>query len=79
VFPIHATAAATDLDRALRWFAEKLGLVPEREDEAGIWFRFAGDAWLYVYGTPSAARVAGHHRGAKPVRTLLASPGGGHA
>jgi catechol 2,3-dioxygenase-like lactoylglutathione lyase family enzyme len=53
-FPIHATAAALDLARARRWFEEKLGLVPEREDEGGTWYDFAGDTWLYLYGTPSA-------------------------
>lgn len=53
-FPIHATAAAVDLARARRWFEEKLGLVPDREDEGGVWYRFAGDTWLYLYGTPSA-------------------------
>ena len=53
-FPIHATAAAIDLARARRWFEEKLGLVPEREDPGGVWYRFAGDTWLYLYGTPSA-------------------------
>jgi catechol 2,3-dioxygenase-like lactoylglutathione lyase family enzyme len=53
-FPIHATAAAIDLDRARRWYAEKLGLLPEREDGGGVWYRFAGDTWLYLYGTPSA-------------------------
>jgi catechol 2,3-dioxygenase-like lactoylglutathione lyase family enzyme len=53
-FPIHATAAAIDLDRARRWFEDKLGLVPEREDEGGVWYRFAGGTWLYLYGTPAA-------------------------
>lgn len=53
-FPIHATAAAVDLERARRWYAEKLGLVPEREDPGGVWYRFAADTWLYLYATPSA-------------------------
>lgn len=53
-FPIHATAAAADLGRARRWYEETLGLVPEREDPGGVWYRFAGGTWLYVYGTPSA-------------------------
>jgi catechol 2,3-dioxygenase-like lactoylglutathione lyase family enzyme len=53
-FPIHATAAAVDLDRARRWYEDKLGLVPAREDPGGVWYRFAGETWLYLYGTPSA-------------------------
>ena len=53
-FPIHATAAALDLDRARLWYELKLGLVPEREDPGGVWYRFGGDTWLYLYATPSA-------------------------
>ncbi len=53
-FPIHATAAAGDLARARAWYEEKLGLVPEREDPGGVWFRFAGETWLYLYETSSA-------------------------
>jgi catechol-2,3-dioxygenase len=53
-FPIHATAAAIDLDRARQWYEEKLGLVPEREDPGGVWYRFGGETWLYLYATPSA-------------------------
>ena len=53
-FPIHATAAAIDLDRARRWYQDKLGLVPEREDPGGLWYRFARDTWLYLYGTSAA-------------------------
>lgn len=53
-FPLHATAAAIDLGRARRWYEEKLGLVPEREDPGGVWYRFGGETWLYLYGTPSA-------------------------
>jgi catechol-2,3-dioxygenase len=53
-FPISACAAASDLDRARRWYEEKLGLVPEHEDQGGVWYRFGGETWLYLYGTPSA-------------------------
>ena len=53
-FPIHATAAASDLARARRWYQEQLGLLPEKEDPGGVWYRFAGDTWLYLYGTASA-------------------------
>ena len=53
-FPIHATAAAVDLVRARAWYQEQLDLTPEREDPGGTWSRFAGDTWLYLYGTPSA-------------------------
>jgi catechol-2,3-dioxygenase len=53
-FPIHATAAAVDLARAKTWYQERLGLLPEREDPGGVWYRFARDTWLYLYATPSA-------------------------
>lgn len=53
-FPIHATVAASDLDRARTWFEEKLGLKPQEQDAGGFWFRFAGETWLYVYQTGSA-------------------------
>ena len=53
-FPIHATAAASNLDRARRWYEERLGLIPEKEDMGGVWYRFAGDTWLYLYATGSA-------------------------
>ena len=52
-FPIHATVAATYLERARRWYEEKLGLKPEREDPGGAWYQFAADTWLYLYGTTS--------------------------
>jgi catechol-2,3-dioxygenase len=53
-FPIYATAAALDLGRARRWYELKLGLVPEREDPGGVWYRFGADTWLYLYATPTA-------------------------
>lgn len=53
-FPISARAAAIDLARARQWYSDKLGLAPEREDMGGVWYRFGGDTWLYLYGTPSA-------------------------
>ncbi|MEO8229593.1 MAG: VOC family protein [Chloroflexota bacterium] len=53
-FPIHATAAAADLARARAWYEQKLGLTPDREDPGGVWYRFAGETWLYLYGTSSA-------------------------
>jgi extradiol dioxygenase family protein len=45
-FAVHATLPASDLDRARRWYEEKLGLKPVREDEVGVWFEFAGSRLL---------------------------------
>jgi catechol 2,3-dioxygenase-like lactoylglutathione lyase family enzyme len=53
-FPVNATAAASDLDRARRWYEERLGLEPEHATPGGVWYRFAGETWLYLYVTPSA-------------------------
>ncbi len=53
-FPVSARAAAVDLDRARRWYEDRLGLMPEREDAGGAWYRFGGETWLYLYATPSA-------------------------
>jgi catechol-2,3-dioxygenase len=53
-FPISARAAAIDIDRARQWYADKLGLTPEHEDPGGVWYRFGGETWLYLYGTASA-------------------------
>lgn len=53
-FPVYATVAASDLERATTWYRDRLGLEPERTDPGGAWYRFGGDTWLYVYVTPSA-------------------------
>jgi len=53
-FPISARAAAVDLDRARQWFQDKLDLTPDQSDPGGHWYRFGGETWLYLYGTPSA-------------------------
>lgn len=53
-FPIYATAAAADLERARAWYEQRLGLTPAREDPGGVWYQFGGETWLYLYATPSA-------------------------
>lgn len=53
-FSISARAAAGDLERARRWYEEKLALLPEHEDPGGVWYRFGAETWLYLYRTPSA-------------------------
>lgn len=53
-FPISARAAAIDLDRARGWYEEKLGIVPDRQDPGGLWYRFGGETWLYLCATPAA-------------------------
>jgi catechol-2,3-dioxygenase len=53
-FPISSRIAAIDLDRAVAWYEKALGLTPERTDPGGVWYRCAGDTWLYLFATPSA-------------------------
>jgi len=53
-YPIHATVAASDLDRARAWYESKLGLVPAMEDPGGLWYRFGDGTWLSVYRTDAA-------------------------
>lgn len=36
---MYATLPATDLERARRFYAEKLGLTPESELPGGLWYR----------------------------------------
>jgi len=54
-FPVHATGAASDIGRAKKWFAEKLGIAPKNEDPGGgLWFEFGDGTWLSIYPTGSA-------------------------
>ncbi len=47
--PLHAVLPASDLDRAKRWYSEKLGLEPVSEDDYGGVRYEAGGATLLVY------------------------------
>ena len=52
-FPIHASLAAADLARARAWYAERLGLLPEREYEGILVYRL-GPSPFTVYQTAFA-------------------------
>ena len=52
--PLTATLPAHDLDRAKRWYEEKLGLTPTMDlGVAGQLYSTGGSTWL-IYETPSA-------------------------
>ena len=53
-FPIHASVAAVDLNRAKAWYADKLDLTADIEDREGIWYQFADGTWLHAYETAFA-------------------------
>jgi catechol 2,3-dioxygenase-like lactoylglutathione lyase family enzyme len=56
--PIHAALPATDVERARRFYAEKLGLTPESELADGLFYNCAGTRFL-VY--PSRGAASGTH------------------
>ena len=58
-YPIHATLPATDLERAKRFYSEKLGLTPESEAPGGIFYRCGGDTRFLVF--PSGGTASGQH------------------
>ena len=55
----HTTLPAADLDRAKKFYAEKLGLTPATEAPGGIFYEVAGGTRFILYPTPNPAR-AGH-------------------
>lgn len=55
-YPIHATLPATDLERAKRFYSEKLGLTAESDTPEGVFYR-SGDTRFLVF--PSSGRPAG--------------------
>ena len=55
----HTTLPAADLQRAKKFYAEKLGLSPATESEGGIFYEIAGGTRFILYPTPDPTR-AGH-------------------
>ena len=52
-YPAHATIAASDLERAKTWYADKLGLKPTNEDPGGVYYEYAGTSFA-LFPTPFA-------------------------
>lgn len=45
--PLHPVLSASDLERAKRWYSDKLGLVPVNEDEyGGVQYETGGGTFL---------------------------------
>ena len=57
-YPIHATLPATDLERAKRFYTEKLGLTAESEAPEGVFYR-SGDTHFLLF--PSGGTASGTH------------------
>lgn len=52
--PLFASLPAHDIERAKRWYEEKLGLTPVLDTgPGGLLYRSGGSQWL-IYQTPSA-------------------------
>ena len=51
---IYPTIPAKDINRAKQFYADKLGLTPEKEDEThGLMYK-SGGCWFYLYQTQFA-------------------------
>jgi predicted enzyme related to lactoylglutathione lyase len=57
--PIYASLPAADLERAKRFYAEKLGLTPESELPGGLFYRCGKDSRFSVF--PSEGEASGTH------------------
>ena len=57
--PIHAALPVTDMERARRFYAEKLGLVPEVELPDGLFYRCGSGTRFLLF--PSQGAGSGSH------------------
>jgi catechol 2,3-dioxygenase-like lactoylglutathione lyase family enzyme len=55
----HTTLPVVDIDRAKRWYEEKLGLTPSTENPGGAFYELGGGTRFILYPTPNEAR-GGH-------------------
>ncbi len=55
----NATLPAADLERARRWYAEKLGLEPVEESPGGLAYDGAGGTRFVLY--PTETKASGAH------------------
>jgi len=57
--PVHAALPASDLERAKRFYAEKLGLTPQSEMPGGVFYECGAGTRFLVY--PSGGTASGTH------------------
>ena len=53
-FPLYAYFPARDLERARRFYEDKVGLKPQQEIAGGIVYAFANGTEAFLYLTPNA-------------------------
>jgi len=54
---MYATIPAADLDRARRWYQEKLGISPRAEEPMGVIYDLGGGTGFLLYSTPNAGQA----------------------
>jgi len=54
---VLATIPASDLDRATRWYDEKLGLKPVMKTDGGVMYQAANGTGFFIYPTPNAGEA----------------------
>jgi predicted enzyme related to lactoylglutathione lyase len=52
--PLYAYFPASDLDRARRFYEEKLGFVPKSVNKGGVTYEFGGGTAAFLYPTVNA-------------------------
>lgn len=52
--PMYAYIPVTDLDRARKFYEQKVGLRPAREVAGGVAYEFANGTACFMYPTPNA-------------------------
>jgi catechol 2,3-dioxygenase-like lactoylglutathione lyase family enzyme len=53
----YSTIPAADMDRAKRWYKEKLGLTPLSDSEVGAVYELGGGTGFLMYPTPNAGQA----------------------
>ena len=53
-YPLYAYIPARDVERARRFYEEKLGLTPGEEVAGGVAYEFGGGTACFLYPTPNA-------------------------
>jgi catechol 2,3-dioxygenase-like lactoylglutathione lyase family enzyme len=53
----HTTIPASDVERAMRWYEEKLGFKPKRRLEGAALYETAGGGRFILYPTPNAGKA----------------------
>jgi catechol 2,3-dioxygenase-like lactoylglutathione lyase family enzyme len=54
---VFATIPAADIERARRWYKEKLGLEPRAEEPMGLIYDLGGGTGFLLYPTPNAGQA----------------------